>query len=60
MIYLANSFFDLVTKKKSEQVMLGMRGVGVEKTPVPIVLDNFKSARFKKHEVRVRAFPTPG
>ncbi len=31
-----------------------------ELAPVPIVLDDIKSAGFEKHVVRVRAFPTPG
>ncbi len=29
-------------------------------TPEPVVLDDFKSTRFQKHEVGARAFPTPG
>jgi hypothetical protein len=31
-----------------------------EYTPEPVVLDDFKSTRFQKHEVRARAFPTLG
>jgi hypothetical protein len=29
-------------------------------TPEPIVLDDFKSAHFHKHELEARAFPTRG